>query len=386
LKIAKYIFIPVFFSLIISGCASSVPKQEVEIALPVEKNIAPVDSSKESQIHDSVSTTQEVISKEESEILALPIPPQTDTVPTIQKTPNPFLDIQKIAAESFSYAQTLYSEGNIDSAIHFLETFSMLDPLWKSWMTHVNKDIEKFKNAINQEAEKYKTLSLAIINEMATSGDYGTIRKLADSLIALAPNDSLKVFAENKKQQAFQKTFSKVKDEMKKIENQAKQSGDYQKADSLASRLQMRYRDFSDTLKLNEWINSIKQIADLQNNDKDYWTKNNPEEYFKKAKELNANGKIEQALEILNKLISSPLREKALEEKNLIGKAFCKNARQKTASFYTKALKQKNNDDKKKLINQAVENLSSCIEKFESLEEAKQAETDKKILLEELNK
>ena len=65
MKIAKYIFIPVFFSLIISGCASSVPKQEVEIALPVEKNIAPVDSSKESQIHDSVSTTKEVISKEE---------------------------------------------------------------------------------------------------------------------------------------------------------------------------------------------------------------------------------------------------------------------------------------------------------------------------------
>ncbi|MEE0877030.1 MAG: hypothetical protein UIH18_07010, partial [Fibrobacteraceae bacterium] len=94
MKIKKYMFIPLFFSLILLGCAASVPKQEVEIALPVEKNIAPVDSSEKSQLHDSVSTTKEVISKEEpkTEILALPIPPQTDTVPTIQKTPNPFLD------------------------------------------------------------------------------------------------------------------------------------------------------------------------------------------------------------------------------------------------------------------------------------------------------
>lgn len=314
----------------------------------------------------------------------LPIPPQTDTL--IKKSPEPYIEIQRMVAESFSYAQDLFNEGKVDSAIHFLENFQMLDPLWKNWMVNVHNDIKKYKDFSNQEIEKFKGLSFAIVNEMAVGADYGSVCRLADSLIALSPGDSLRLFAEEKKQLAFHKTYLKVQTEMKKIELMAKQSGDYKKADSLAQRLKMRYRDFVDTLHLDSWNAAFFKIASSQNDNKDFWATNNPQKFLEDAKTLFAKGKIDESLKIFESLLSSPLRNRALEERTRLGMEFCKNSRASAAELYAKALKQKDSKKKQDFIQQAIQKLSNCTEYFQEIPDAFQAETDKKLLLEELSK
>lgn len=398
----------VFLALLLSSCAAPVKQgapldavenstkpQELEVKEPVEaetpkveptKALAqevPIETSKPTpkEFKDSVERKKDTIPAEEN---FLPIPPQTDTLAIEKKSPEPFIEIQKIVAESFSHAEMLFNEGKVDSAIQFLETFQMLDPLWKTWMNNTTGEIEKYKAASLQELQKYKSLCLSIINEMAVGGDYNTIRYLADSLIALAPGDSLQQFAESKKKQSYEKTMQKVKSEMQKIETKAKEDGNYQKADSLAKRLQMRYRDFSDTLHLDTWVKTFQEIANSQNENKDFWKTHNPEEFLGRAKKLGAEGKVEDALKILKDLLSSSLRDKAIEEKNRLGKTYCDSSRANAASLYTKALKQKNQEKKKKSIEDALNALSLCIENFPSLREAKQAEKDKKLLLEEL--
>lgn len=314
----------------------------------------------------------------------LPIPPQTDTLK--KKSPEPYIEIQRMVAESFSYAQDLFNEGKVDSAIHFLENFQMLDPLWKNWMVNVHNDIKKYKDFSNQEIEKFKGLSFAIVNEMAVGADYGSVCRLADSLIALFPGDSLRLFAEEKKQLAFHKTYLKVQTEMKKIELMAKQSGDYKKADSLAQRLKMRYRDFVDTLRLDSWNAAFSKIASSQNDNKDFWATNNPQKFLEDAKTLFAKGKIDESLKIFESLLSSPLRNRALEERTRLGMEFCKNSRASAAELYAKALKQKDSKKKQDFIQQAIQKLSNCTEYFQEIPDAFQAETDKKLLLEELSK
>ena len=91
-------------------------------------------------------------------------------------------------------------------------------------------------------------------------------------------------------------------------------------------------------------------------------------------------------MNIFESLLSSPLRNRALEERTRLGMEFCKNSRASAAELYAKALKQKDSKKKQDFIQQAIQKLSNCTEYFQELPDAFQAETDKKLLLEELSK
>lgn len=473
------LFCVVLALLFIVACSSAPKVETAPIEKPAEKAIVPEQQvilqeplpsedtlrKGEPVVLDSITASVND-TVENAPVELLPLPPQTDTVATQAPRVDPFEEIEKVVLANFATADSMLGLNDPVSAVTVVERFTVLNPLWESWMKRATETLERAKNAMKSEArygfsvgvytgvaarssdpyveiqkivaasfayadsviasgmpelaipemerllvlntvlngwilqastimeraremreatlDRFRAIASMIVNENATSGDYTTVRALADSLVSLEPGDSLKTFAQKQVGVAYTKTLNKALAEKARILSNAEKSGDFSTADSLANYLVLRYRDFADTLKLEQWQESIHAQAVLNSMDKDYWKTHKTADVFAEAEKLASAGKFSEAKELYLKLTTSSERERALKSLANFGHDVCVSARKKASNLFATALSSKKPADKRKNLERAVESLAPCLENFADDPEAKKALEDKKILEQEL--
>lgn len=387
---------------LLCSCSSTAPEFSVEPADVSQKAKVSEDYSKsepeaekqqktvpENVIsNNTVDVNEQELSRNETAVKEkeiLPLPAQTDTVAqVVEKRPDPYVEIQKIVASTFGYADSLLAAGATDSAIAVIDRFAVLNPLWESWIKRAENTVASAREKSSEKSARYSAIAMQLVNENATNADYQSVRSLADSLIAMEPGDSLVAFAQRQVSIAFSKSYRKANAEKQKIADDAEKSGDFVKADSMANRLLLRYRDFADTLKLEEWIERIHTQAILNSMDGDYWKKNPPKETLAKAEKLVAEGKYAEAKDLYIKLGTSSERVVAMDALKNLGNSVCQSARKTASSLFAKAMSSKKTEEKQQLLTNAIGSLEKCLENFPDAREAKKASDDLKVLLQEI--
>ena len=300
---------------------------------------------------------------------------------------DPYTEIPALIQSIFDYADNLYKAGYTDSATAYLERFRVIKPLWAQWETKADSMLNEFGKTRAERAKAYEPMVFQIQNMNRASSDYGLVAETADSLIALAPGDSLTQWAKSQKELAYKNTLAKAKKEYAVIKALADNQAQFAEAEKQAVTLQMRYRDFEDALQIQALIDHIRELA--QSNDAEaakYWESNDPAKALAKADSLLQKEKFAEAKELLNKLKSSKLRKEAVERYTKLADAYCTKQRKATSQSFAKAQKQKDDAKKKKLLQEAIAPLDKCLTEYPENPQKQKVIENKQFLEKELAK
>ena len=304
------------------------------------------------------------------------------------KTPaDPYTEIPALIQSIFDYADALYKAGYTDSATAYLERFRVIKPLWAQWETKADSMLNEFGKTRAEKAKAFEPMVFQIQNMNRASSDYGLVAETADSLIALAPGDSLTQWAKSQKELAYKNTLAKAKKEYAAIKALADNQAQFAEAEKQAVTFQMRYRDFEEALQIQALIDHIRELA--QSNDAaaaKYWESNDPAQALAKADSLLQKEKFTEAKELLNKLKSSKLRKEAVERYTKLADAYCTKQRKATSQTFAKAQKQKDAAKKKKLLQEAIAPLDKCLTEYPENPQKQKVIENKQFLEKELAK
>lgn len=300
---------------------------------------------------------------------------------------DPYTAIPAIVQSIFDYANTLHKAGYTDSASAYLERFRVIKPLWEQWESKADSMLNEFGKIRAEKAKAYEPMVFQIQNMNRANSDYGLVAETADSLIALAPGDSLTQWAKAQKGVAYKNTLTKAKKEYASIKDLADNQAQFAEAEKQAVKFQMRYRDFENELHIQALIDYIREL--MQANDAEaakYWESHDPAQALAKADSLLQKEKYGEAKELLNKLKSSKLRKEANELYTKLADAYCTKQRKTTSQVFAKAQKQKDATKKKKLLSEAIAPLDKCLTEYPDNPQKQKVEENKKFLEQELGK
>ena len=300
---------------------------------------------------------------------------------------DPYTAIPAIVQSIFDYANTLHKAGYTDSASAYLERFRVIKPLWEQWESKADSMLNEFGKIRAEKAKAYEPMVFQIQNMNRANSDYGLVAETADSLIALAPGDSLTQWAKAQKGVAYKNTLTKAKKEYASIKDLADNQAQFAEAEKQAVKFQMRYRDFENELHIQALIDYIREL--MQANDAEaakYWESHDPAQALAKADSLLQKEKYGEAKELLNKLKSSKLRKEANELYTKLADAYCTKQRKTTSQVFAKAQKQKDATKKKKLLSEAIAPLDKCLTEYPDNPQKQKVEENKKFLETELGK
>ena len=278
---------------------------------------------------------------------------------------DPYTEIPALIQTIFDYADTLYRAGYTDSATAYLERFRVIKPLWAQWETKADSMLNEFGKTRAEKAKAYEPMVFQIQNMNRANASYDLVAESADSLIALAPGDSLTHWARSQKEIAYNNTLAKAKRECDAVRTLADNQAQFAEAEKQAVTLQMRYRDFENELHTQALIDHIREL--MQSADAEaakYWESNEPAQALARADSLLQKEKFSEAKDILNKLKSSKLRKEANECYTRLANAYCTKQRMATSQLFTKAQKQKDPAKKKKLLQEAIAPLDKCLTEY----------------------
>ena len=307
---------------------------------------------------------------------------KTDSVIT-----DPYTTIPALIQNIFDYATTLHQAGYTDSATAYLERFRVIKPLWEQWESKADSMLNEFGKTRAEKAKAFEPMVFQIQNMNRASSDYGLVAQTADSLIALAPGDSLTQWAKAQKSVAYKNTLTKAKKEYAAIKDLADNQAQFAEAEKQALTFQMRYRDFENDLHIQALIDHIRELA--QANDAaatKYWESNDPAQALAKADTLLQKEKFAEAKELLMKLRASKLRKEANELYMKLADNFCTKQRKTTSQTFAKAQKQKDAAKKKKLLQDAIAPLDKCLTEYPDNPQKQKVEENKQFLEQELGK
>jgi len=372
-------------------------KEQNTETLPVQKEITAVAAVKEPS--NNTEPTKEVIpvktsidsstSKSSSE--------QTNPVvendssgysPSSTKLPiDPYTVFPAMADSVFAYAEALYKEGLVDSATSYLQRFRIIKPLWNNWENKTDSLLKEFGKSQAERAKQYEPLVLQIQNMNRVQSAYNIVAETADSLIALAPGDSLIRFANEQKQIAYANTLVKAKKDQDRIWKLAQEQARFDEAEKQAQTLLMRYRDFDDTLHIQAMIESIREQGQTINSSlAKYWESHDAEKAMAEVEDYIAKEQFSKAKDLLNKLKASKLRKEAIDKYTLLADTFCNAQRKLTSAAFGKAQSQKDDEKKKKLLQDAISYLDKCLSEYPETTQKKKVEENKSFLEKELNR
>lgn len=316
---------------------------------------------------------------------------ETTTVPATAthtaRATDPYTEIPALIQSIFDYADTLYKAGYTDSATAYLERFRVIKPLWAQWESKADSMLNEFGKTRAEKAKAYEPMVFQIQNMNRANANYDLVSETADSLIALAPGDSLTQWAKAQKALAYTNTLAKAKKEYATIKALADNQAQFAEAEKQAVILQMRYRDFEDSLHLQALIDHIRELA--QANDAEaakYWESNDPVQALAKADSLLQKEKFAEAKTLLNKLKASKLRKEANELYLKLADTYCTKQRKSTSQIFAKAQKQKDMAKKKKMLQDAITPLDKCLTEYPDNPQKQKVEENKKFLETELGK
>lgn len=300
---------------------------------------------------------------------------------------DPYTTIPAIVQNIFDYADALYKAGYTDSATAYLERFRVIKPLWAQWETKADSMLNEFGKTRAEKAKAYEPMVFQIQNMNRANSDYGLVAETADSLIALAPGDSLTQWAKAQKGVAYKNTLTKAKKEYAAIKDLADNQAQFAEAEKRALTLQMRYRDFEDVLHLQELIDHIRELMQLTNAEATkYWESHDPAQALAQADTLLQKEKFSEAKELLNKLKASKLRKEANELYTKLADNFCTKQRKTTSQMFAKAQKLKDPAKKKKMLQDAIAPLDKCLTEYPDNPQKQKVEENKQFLEQELGK
>lgn len=301
--------------------------------------------------------------------------------------PDPYTDFPALAARVFAYADSLYAVGLTDSATAYLQRFRVIKPLWGTWESQADSMLNEFGKTRAEKAKEFEPLVLTIQNMNRVKAAYSMVAEIADSLIALAPGDSLENWAKVQKQNAFANTLEKAKKEFAQIKSLADDQAQFAEALKKIEEFRMRYGDFEETLRIQEYTDHVKEM--MQSADAEaakYWESHDPAEALAKVDTLIAASKFAEAKQLLIKLKASKLRKEANAKYNELATAFCNAQRKTTSQIFAKAQKLKDAAKKKKLLQDAIAPLEKCLAEYPENPQKGKVLDNKKFLEKELAK
>ena len=309
----------------------------------------------------------------------------TRNVPVPQNAPDPYTAFPALVSRVFMHADSLYAQGFTDSATAYIERFRIIKPLWATWETQADSMLNEFGKTRAEKAKAFEPLVLTIQNMIRAQSAYSMVAETADSLIALAPGDSLVNWAKQQKATAYKITLDKAKKEYASIKALADDQAQFSEALNKANMFLLRYRDFENDLHIQALIDHIAGLAAANDSEAaKYWESHDPAEALAKADELIKASKYAEAKDILNKLKSSKLRKEANAKYQELANTFCNAQRKTTSQFFAKAQKQKDAAKKKKLLQDAIELLDKCLTEYPENSQKQKVIDNKQFLEKEL--
>ena len=386
----------------LTACVGNAPSPETEptnvsAAEPSEQEPSSIPSSDSSLQPESSEQSGVYFNSQALDDHRLATPENIPTVPdysssssngqTSAAISDPYTAIPAIVQSIFDYANTLYQAGYTDSASAYLERFRVIKPLWEQWESKADSMLNEFGKTRAEKAKAFEPMVFQIQNMNRANSDYGLVAQTADSLIALAPGDSLTQWAKAQKSVAYKNTLTKAKKEYAAIKDLADNQAQFAEAEKQALTFQMRYRDFENDLYIQALIDHIRELA--QANDAaatKYWESHDPAQALAKADTLLQKEKFSEAKELLLKLRASKLRKEANELYTKLADAFCTKQRKTTSQTFAKAQKQKDAAKKKKLLQDAIAPLDKCLTEYPDNPQKQKVIENKQFLEQELGK
>ena len=386
----------------LTACVGNAPSPETEpanvsAAEPSEQEPSSIPSSDSSLQPESSEQSGVYFNSQALDDHRLATPENIPTVPDYSSSSSngqtnatisdPYTAIPAIVQSIFDYANTLYQAGYTDSASAYLERFRVIKPLWEQWESKADSMLNEFGKTRAEKAKAFEPMVFQIQNMNRANSDYGLVAQTADSLIALAPGDSLTQWAKAQKSVAYKNTLTKAKKEYAAIKDLADNQAQFAEAEKQALTFQMRYRDFKNDLHIQALIDHIRELA--QANDAaatKYWESHDPAQALAKADTLLQKEKFSEAKELLMKLRASKLRKEANDLYTKLADAFCTKQRKTTSQTFAKAQKQKDAAKKKKLLQDAIAPLDKCLTEYPDNPQKQKVIENKQFLEQELGK
>ncbi|MBR4785953.1 MAG: hypothetical protein IK012_11995 [Fibrobacter sp.] len=373
--------------------AGTAPEQSGDATQPQKQDAAPAEPQATSDNQAVAFDSQPLDSYRLNTPDNIPVA-NTDTIPTTEqpvpartRAPDPYTAFPALAAQVFAYADSLYAAGLTDSASAYLERFRIIKPLWSTWVARVDSLLNMFGKFRAEKAKAFEPLVLQIQNMIRAQSAYSMVAETADSLMALAPGDSLVRWAQQQKATAYKITLTKAKKEYASIKALADDQAQFSEALNKANAFLLRYRDFENDLHIQALIDYIAGLSAANDSEAaKYWESHDPAEALAKADELIKNSKYAKAKEILNKLKSSKLRKEANEKYQELANTFCNAQRKATSQIFTKAQKQKDDAKKKKLLQDAIAPLDKCLGEYPEYGQKQKVLDNKQFLEKEIAK
>lgn len=396
---AKFALIfAICIAITLSACASApITQNKIE----PQQDLQPKQQSEQTQSPVTQATQNKNVSKEQVQVAQNETiePIITNTVAldsvkldsvkkdTEQVAIDPYLVIPEMITQIFDHANMLFKNGLTDSATAYIERLRIIKPLWIEWESKADSLLQKFGKIRAKESKEFESIVLQIQNMNLAQADYGLVSQMVDSLIALSPGDSLENWAKLQKFTAYNNTLKKAKIEFEKIKDLADNQAQFSEAISKANILLMRYRDFEDTLHIQDLISRIQVLsANADSSATAYWEKNSPEQALAKADSLIQQNKFDMAHELLKKLKFSKLRKEATEKSIQLADTYCTHQRKATSQLFSRAQKQKDISKKSELLQNAIIALDKCLENYPETTQSQKVIENKSFLQSELQK
>ena len=304
-----------------------------------------------------------------------------------QYPPDPYKDFPALTESVFAYADSLYRAGYTDSATAYLERFRIIKPLWLQWEKRADSLLNEFGKTRAEKSKQFDPMVLKIQNMNRAQSAYSLVKETADSLIALNPGDSLVAWAGEQKKIAYNNTLQKARRDLAEIRALAEGRAEFNAAQEKLKEFQLRYRDFEDSLQTAALAARIQELAAVADSvAKNYWSSHDPAQALAQADTLKNQEKFPEAKDLLNKLMFSNLRQQALEKYNALADAYCNKQRKITSQLFTKAQKQKDPQNKKSLLQDAVDSLDNCLVEYPDYSQKQKVIDNKDFLQKELSK
>ena len=306
---------------------------------------------------------------------------------TSQYPPDPYMAFPALVDEVFAFADSLYRAGFTDSATAYLERFRVIKPLWLQWEKRADSLLNEFGKTRAEKSKQFDPMVLRIQNMNRAQSAYSLVKEAADSLIVLNPGDSLVAWAGEQKKIAYSNTLQKARRDLAEIRALAEGRAEFNAAQEKLKEFQLRYRDFEDSLQTAALAARIHELAAVADSvAKNYWATHDPAQALAQADTLKNQEKFPEAKDLLNKLMFSNLRQQALEKYNALADAYCNKQRKITSQLFTKAQKQKDPQNKKSLLQDAIDSLDNCLVEYPDYSQKQKVIDNKDFLQKELAK
>jgi hypothetical protein len=310
-----------------------------------------------------------------------------DETRAVAQPVDPYMAFPALVDEVLAYADSLYRAGYTDSATAYLERFRVIKPLWIQWEKRADSLLNEFGKTRAEKSKQFEPLVLKIQNMNRAQSAYSLVKETADSLVALNPGDSLVAWAGEQKRIAYTNTLQKARRELAEIRVLAEGRAEFNAAQEKLKEFQLRYRDFEDSLQTATFAARIQELAAAADSvAKNYWASHDPAQALALADTLKNQEKFPEAKELLNKLMFSNLRQQALEKYNALADAYCNKQRKITSQLFTKAQKQKDPQNKKSLLQDAIDSLDNCLVEYPDYSQKQKVVDNKNFLQKELSK